>query len=258
MGLFDIFNKEKSHERKLKKYEKRVTNMFVQAQDRQFTFQDLAQMGSTEAAWILMQRFNENNPNTTLDIEEKQLVFDHLVRMARDSEADVIGQARRYVLGVEDAQLEMKEFKINWPMKILERLLPADEYIAFIVEVLKGCDTEYQRSVERKQELLLRATELKDPVLAHQVARFIKDDNETIRFLAFDVALKQDGDEVLSEAVFSQLLEEESNRITQKFAEEIVGRRDFTVPEAYQEDVEAWLPTGLGIHKDGHIYKRRR
>lgn len=258
MGLFDIFNKEKSHERKLKKYEKRVTNMFVQAQDRQFTFQDLAQMGSTEAAWILMQRFNQNNPNTTLDIEEKQLVFDHLVRMARDSEADVIGQARRYVLGVEDAQLEMKEFKINWPMKILERLLPSDEYITFIVEVLKGCDTEYQRSVERKQELLLRTTDLQSPELAHQIARFVKDDNETIRFLAFDAALKQDGDEVLSEAVFSQVTEEESNRITKKFGDEIVGRRDFAVPEAYREAIEEWLPTGLGIHKDGHIYKRRR
>ncbi len=258
MGLFDLFNKEKSHERKLKKYEKRVTNMFVQAQDRQFTFQDLAQMGSTEAAWILMQRFNENNPNTTLDIEEKQLVFDHLVRMARDSEADVIGQAKRYVLSVEDAQLEMKTFKINWPMKILERLLPADQYIAFIVEVLKGCDTEYQRSVDRKQELLLRSTELKDPALGHQIARFVKDDNETIRFLAFDAALKQDGDEILSEAVFSQVVDEESNRITQKFIDEIAGRRDFTVPEDLHEQVEQWLPTGLGLHKEGHIYKRRR
>lgn len=259
VGLLDfLFDKEKSDERKLKKYEKRVTNMFVQAPERQFAFNELAEMGSTEAAWILLQRYNENNPNTTLDIEEKQLVFDLLVRMARETEADVIGQCRRYVLGVEDAQLEMKEFKINWPMKVLEKLLPEDAYIAFIVEVLKTCDTEYQRSVERKQELLLRATELKDRALGHQIARFVRDDNETIRFLAADAALKQEGDGVLSEALFAQILEEDSNRIVQKVQQEIVGRRDFTVPEHLSEAVEAWLPQELGLHKEGYVYRRRR
>ena len=258
MGLFDFFDKEKSHERKLKKYEKRVTNMFLQAPDRQFTFQDLAQIGSPEAAWILLQRYNENNPNTTLDIEEKQLVFDHLTRMALDPESDVVGQAKRYVLGVEDAQLKMKEFKINWPMKILERLLPEEEYVAFIVEVFESCDTEYQRSVERKQELLLRATELKDKALAHQIARFVGDDNETIRFLAFDAALKQEGDATLNQAVFERILEEESGRIVQKFHAEIAGRHDFIVPEELREAASAWLPNDLGVHRDGYIYKRRR
>lgn len=258
MGIFDFFDKEKSNERKLKKYEKRVTNMFLQPQDRQFTFQDLAQIGSTEAAWILMQRYNENNPNTTLDIEEKQLVFDYLIRMARDSDADVIGQAKRYVLGVENAQLEMKEFKINWPMKVLERLLSEEAYIAFIVEVFQTCETEYQRNVDRKQELLLRSTELKDRALAHQIARFVEDDNETIRFLAFDAAFNQDCDETLSAAMCSQILDEESNRIIQKFQERVVGRHDVTVPEELRERMEAWLPDGLGIHKEGYIYRRRR
>ncbi len=258
MGLLDFFNKEKSNERKLKKYEKRVTNMFLQPQDRQFTFQDLAQMGTTETAWILMQRYNENNPNTTLDIEEKQLVFDYLIRMSRDSEADVVGQAKRYVLGVQDAQLEMKEFKINWPMKVLERLLSEDEYVAFVAEVLASCETEYQRNVDRKQELLLRSTELKSPALAEQISRFIKDDNETIRFLAFDAGFNQDGTPELGAAMFSQILEEDSNRIVQKFQENIVGRRDLTVPEDLVDQVSEWLDGGVGVHKEGYIYRRRR
>ncbi|MEC9441786.1 MAG: hypothetical protein VYE40_11830 [Myxococcota bacterium] len=250
MGLLDfLFDKEKSAERKLQKAEKKVTNMFLQAPERQYVFTELRDVGTSEAVWILLQRYNENNPNTTLDIEEKQLVFDILKRMARDADADVIGQVKRFVLE--------KEEKINWPMKVLQALLPEDEYIAFIVEVLETCQTEYQRTVEKKQELMLRSTELEDPALADQIARFICDDNETIRFLAFDAALNQKGTEALSEAMFSQFLTEESGRIQQKLPQ-LVGRRDVIVPEELREQVGEWLHESIGIHKEGHLYRRRQ
>jgi len=259
VGLLDfLFDKDKAAERKLKKYEKAVTNMFTQPPERQYVFSELANLGTEDAVWLLLQRYNENHSNTTLDIEEKQLVFEYLVDMSRGSKADVIGQAKRYVLQAEAKQLEMKEFKINWPMKVLERLLPEDKYIGFIVEVLSTFDTEYQRNVDHKQELILRSTELKSSDLAHQIARFVQDDNETVRFLAFDAAFNQDSDEVLSDAVFSQLLDEESIRIKRKAIEVLPGRRDFTVSEELQEGVTEWLPEGFGIHKEGYIYRRRK
>lgn len=249
MGLLDfLFDKEKSAERKLQKAEKKVTNMFLQAPERQYVFTELRDVGTSEAVWILLQRYNENNPNTTLDIEEKQLVFDILKRMARDADADVVGQLKRFVLE--------KEEKINWPMKALHALLPEDEYIAFIVEILETCQTEYQRTVEKKQELMLRSTELEDEALAAQIARFLSDDNETIRFLAFDAALNQKGNEELSEAIFEQLLVEESGRIQQKLPQ-LINRRDIIVPEELREQVSEWLDHGLGVHKEGHIYRRR-
>ena len=251
MGLLDfLFDKEKASERKLQKHEKKITNMFVQAPDRQFVIHDLGEIGTDEAVWILLQRYNENNQNTTLDIEEKQLVFDTILRIARDGRADVIGQVKRYVLE--------KEVKVNWPLKILDELLPQDEYIAFLVDVLDSCQTEYQRTVEKKQELMLRAIELQSPDLAHQVSRFVSDDNETIRFLAFDAALHQQGTEELAHAMFAQLVDEESLRIGQKVYPALVGRHDLVVPEDLREQVEERLPEGLGVHKEGFVYTRRR
>lgn len=251
MGLLDfLFDKEKSAERKLQKAEKKLTNMYLQAPERQYVITELRELGTSEAAWVLLQRYNENNPNTTLDIEEKQLVFDTLVRMARESDADVIGQIKRYVLE--------KEVKINWPMKVLNALLPEDDYIDFIVEVFKTCDTDYQRTVEKKQELLLRSAELKSDALAEQVARFVRDDNETIRFLALDTAFNQDPSEELSRAIFEQLLEEESLRIQQKAVPQLVGNHDFVVPEELREDVDAWLDDQYGVHKEGFVYRHRR
>ena len=251
MGLLDfLFDKEKSAERKLQKSGKKLTNMYVQAPERQYVIHELREIGSTEAAWVLLQRYEENNPNTTVDIEEKQLVFDSLVRMAHESDADVIGQVKRYVLE--------KDTKINWPMKVLAELLPEEDYIGFIVEVFKTCDTEYQRTVEKKQELMLRATELDSPGLSAQIRRFLVDDNETIRFLAFDAALNQEGTPELGHVLFGQLLVEESIRIPQKILPELVGRRDMIVPEELREQVDEWLDAQYGVHKDGYVYRHRR
>ena len=162
MGLLDfLFDKDKSAERKLQKHEQKLTNMYVQAPERQWVVQELAQIGTTEAAAILLKRFIENNPNTTLDIEEKELVYDTLVRMSRNENADVVGEVKRFVLE--------SDVKINWPLKVLSDILPASDYVTFLVEVLKTCDTSYQRTVEKKQELMLQAMDHKSPELAEQI-----------------------------------------------------------------------------------------
>ena len=251
MGLLDIFfDKEKSAERKLQKHEKKLTNMYVQAAERQWVVQELAQLGTTEAAGVLLKRFTENNPNTTLDIEEKELVYDTLVRMSRNSEVDVVGEIKRFVLETE--------VKINWPLKVLADLLPLDAYVSFLVEVLQTCDTAYQRTVEKKQELMLQAIEHSSPELAEQIGRFLHDNNETIRFLAFDAAFKQEHADALSQAFFERMVEEDSGRIVEKIIGALPDHRDLLVPEELNEQVEAMLPSGLGLHKNGYVYRRRR
>ena len=251
MGLLDfLFDKDKNSERNLQKQEKKLTNMFVQAPERQYVIQELRELGTTEAAWVLLQRYNENNSNTTVDIEEKELVFSSLVRMARDSDADIIGQVKRYVLE--------KEVKINWPMKVLHELLPEPEYVDFMVEVLKTCDTAFQRTTEKKQELMLRAIDVSSPELAEQIGRFLSDSNETIRFLAFDAAFAQRDPGPLCEALFTQLLVEDSERIRQKIVPSVLGKHGFIVPDVLRDDVERHLPEGLGVHSEGYLYRRRR
>lgn len=251
MGLLDfLFDKDKNSERNLQKQEKKITNMFVQAPERQYAIQELRELGTTEAVWVMLQRYNENNSNTTVDIEEKELVFASLVRMAKSSDADVIGQIKRYVLE--------KDVKINWPMKALNELLPEQEYVDFMVEVLQTCDTAYQRTTEKKQELMLRAIDVSSPALAEQIGRFLSDSNETIRFLAFDAALAQKEPAPLCEAFFAQLIDEDSERIRQKVIPAIIGRHDLVVPEGLREVLQEMLPTGLGVHSEGYIYRHRR
>ena len=251
MGLLDfLFDKDKSAERKLQKHEQKLTNMYVQAPERQWVVQELAQIGTTEAAAILLKRFIENNPNTTLDIEEKELVYDTLVRMSRNENADVVGEVKRFVLE--------SDVKINWPLKVLSDILPASDYVTFLVEVLKTCDTSYQRTFEKKQELMLQAMDHKSPELAEQIGRFLDDNDETIRFLAFDAAFIQDDYDRFNEAFFARYLDEDSGRIMEKIIKALPEHRDLLVPEELAEAVDASLPDGLGLHKNGYVYRRRR
>jgi hypothetical protein len=250
MGFLDfLFDKEKAEQRKYKKLRKTLTNMYVQPPERKYTIQTLHELSTKEAVEVLLARFDEMAPNTTVDADEKRYVYETLVGMAADPDLDVRGIVTKH--------LRERDEKINWPMKVLADLLDYQEMIDLVRELLASCDTGYKRNPEKKQELLLRASEFTDEELTKEVLRFVEDQNETIRFLAVDAVLDQEFDEVLEDKLRERLREEESLRITKKLAEAFVDHRDWKIPDDEQEDVEHMLPDEYGVHKHGHIYRKR-
>lgn len=250
MGLLDfLFDKEKAEQRKLAKLKKTLTNMYVQPPERKYTIQALHDIGTEDAVEVLLARFQETAPNTTVDAEEKRLTYETLVSMAADPDLDVQGTTTAY--------LREREEKINWPIKVLGDLLDEDEMIELVRELLGTCNTGYSRNPEKKQELILRASDFEDEALTEELVRFLDDDNETIRFLAVEASLNQGFDELVEEPLRERLREEESLRIVKKLAEAFAERPDWKIPEDEREEVEAALPSEYAVHKDGHIYQRR-
>ncbi len=250
MGFLDfLFDKEKKEERKYARLEKQITEMYGQAAERAYVIEELREMATPQAVEILMKRFGEACPNTTVDIDEKQRVYDILVELGGDPRLDVRGVVRRH--------LEKTDELINWPMKVMSDLLSLDEFVALTRELLAGCSTEYQQNPEKKQELILRAQELKDPELARELIRFLDDMNETIRFLAVDAVLAQDQPELAVEPLADRLVEEESLRIVQKLAEAFAKRQNWKIPEEKRAEVAEMLPDEYGVHDQGHVYKHR-
>lgn len=251
MGFLDfLFDKDKKEERRYAKLEKQITQMYGQAAERAYVIEELRELRTPEAMRVLLMRFDESCPNTTVDIEEKQRVYDILVEFGADPKLDVRGTIRRH--------LERTDEHINWPLKVMSDLLSYEDFVEFVRELLEKCDTEYKQNPEKKQELILRAQELKDEALARELTRFLADMNETIRFLAVDAVLAQDAPEVVCEPLIDMLIEEESLRIVQKIAEALSSRQSWIVPAEKREGVAAALPDGYGVHDQGHIYKRRR
>lgn len=250
MGLFDFFrDKEQVEARRIRKFKKTLTNMYVQPPERKYAIQMLQDANSPDAVLALLARFEDNAPNTTVDADEKNYVYEVLVAMAGDPSLDVRGITTEYLRGREE--------KINWPMKVLSDLLDRQEMISLVCELLESCGSDYQRDPEKKQELILRSADLKDEELSKELLRFLDDLNETIRFLTVEALLKHGYEELIEEPLRERLLEEESIRIVKKIAEAFAANRDWLVPEEDREAVERILPDEYALHKKGYIYQRR-
>lgn len=250
MGILDfLFDKEKAEERRLNKLRKTLSNMYKQAGEREYAIQTLREKATPEAVRVLMARFDEQAPNTTVDADEKRYVYETIVDMAANPELDVEQIVADY--------LREKDEKINWPMKVMSDLLEYQEMIDLVRELLETCDTGFQRNPEKKQELILRATDLKDEDLSRELLRFLEDDNETIRFLAVETLLKHDFEEIIEDPLRERLREEESLRIIKTLAAAFADRKDWKIPEDEQEEIDEILPEEYGVHKHGHIYRKR-
>lgn len=251
MGFLDfLFDKETKEKRRIEKLEKKLTHMYVQDAERQYALDELRRIGTPEAIRAILSRFEETSHNHTTDAEEKDQVYSVLVDLGRRGETDVVGVITDYV--------KENEENINWPLKVLTDLLTYDEMVEVLVELLEDQDIGYRRSPDKKQELMLRAAEFEDRRLAEQLVRFLEDDNETIRFLAVDALMAQNEDDLAEEPLCERLLLEDSLRIVQKITDIFVDNPGWTIPDDDQEEVDELLPEGFGVHKKGHIYRKRK
>lgn len=249
MGLLDFFFESDP----LKKHKETLTNMYVQESERKYAIQALHDLAlgeaGSEAVEVLLCRFEETGHNTTVDVDEKEYVYDVLVEIGETSDLDVAG--------IITEHLAESEEKINWPLKALSDLLEYEEMIEVVKRLLDTCSGGYQQNPEKKQELMLQSAELRDPELAEKLVDFLDDPNEPIRFLAVDAVAHQEFDEIIEEPLRERLYEEDSIRIVNKITEVFAENRDWKIPEDEQAEVEKAIPEEYGIHKEGHIYQRR-
>lgn len=246
MGILDFLFSNKS---RVEKLEDKLTSMYAQDAERRYAMEELREIGTPEAVRALLTRFEETSHNHTTDPEEKQDVYSVLVDLGRRGEVEVDEIIIDYLREADE--------KINWPLKVLSELNSYDDMVDVITELLEATDIGYRRTPEKKQELMLRAAEFQDRQLAEQVARFLEDDNETIRFLAVDAIMAQEEDDLAEEPLRDRLREETSIRIVQKVTDIFYDNPGWTIPEDEREEVEQNLPDGFGVHDKGHIYRTR-
>ena len=237
-----FFSKERSTQRKLKKSQKKLLNMFAQSPERQFAAQTLAEIGTDEALAILLGRFEKRTNNHTIDREEKKFVHDLLVDMG----PAVVEHLTRHIRG--PAEL------INWPLRVLRQYVEKDEIANLIADLLDDMDIEYSRNPVKKEELVLAAAEYKQERLGQSLVRFLEDANERIRFLVVD-AIFTGGYAFAAEAVVKRLTgEEESIRVVTRLVDGL-AETNWTV-KGYKAAVEANLPEGFSITRAGTIRRR--
>ncbi len=235
----NLFSRGDGRAKKLAKFEKKITNMYIQPGDRQYFLHQLRAMDGEDAATSLLRRFTCSCENTTVDRDEKEMTCRLLVEMGQTAVPPL------------KAYLRNNDKAVNWPFRALKDLLSREALCTFLVEVLEAIGPEYVRDPERKEQLILTARDFDDPCIAKSVLPYLDDDNETIRFVA-------------AETVSHHALEEGIAALVERFGVETSQRIINHIADAFASHgwvlddvsvVEPHLPSGYSVTRQRTIRK---
>lgn len=255
MGLFDFFSSKKGGDAALKKHAPRVADKRAQAPDRWDSIQALGKVvadarsskdadapeTARRAVEALLPRFGFYVDPSITDQDEKEEVARHVVVAGESAIEPVLGLLRR-------------SESLGWPLRLLERLVPAERVVGELLELLGTMDTEYERDPTRKHQVLQALEDRRDPRIVEGVRRFVEDVNETARFHAIGAVLGQENAELARDALAKALVKEDSVRARARIVEAFAEHR-WSVG-ADRAAIEKALPAGFALDKDGVPKKR--
>jgi thioredoxin-like negative regulator of GroEL len=235
MGLLDMFSRKGPGA--IRKHAARVGNKRAQNPDRWESIHALAAMRSVEAVEGLLRRFTFRMDPSITDQEEKDAAFHGIV-----AAGDVAVEPVREFLHRADA--------ISWPLKMLEQLLPPEEVVRELLDLLARMDTEYERDPEKKIQLLAYLEDRQDPRIVPAVTPFLDDVNETVRFHAAGAIFAQNDPEHAKEALLDVVAKEESMRVRARILDGFL-EREWPIPKERIEAVRPKLPGGWALDPQG-------
>lgn len=211
MGLLDFLTGGK--EQQVLRQAKRASNINAQPEDREAAARWLYADGTEPAIYGLMGRFEVSIENQMKDANEKEFAFELLVGLG----APVLEPAKVFV--------GRAKF-IGYPLRLIDTVGGRSELVEVLLELLDIEAGKEDYKAERKKQLLIRATDCRDPRLVASAARFLSDFDEGVRYAAAEVVIAQETDDgrlPLLEALANA--EEESNRLRVRIAEIFRGRK---------------------------------
>lgn len=251
MGLFDIFkNKPKGKaggSERPKPLDKDVArfadNVYKRAAnyDRQEALEGLAKIGTAEAASALLKRFTFVIDPSITDQEEKEQAFRAVVSVGTDA----LPAIRDFAAKAES---------VTYPLKMMRELLDDEAFIGEVIAMLEKWDTEYDRNVDPKIQLIEALEHVKDPRVRPAVERFLEDVNEPARFQAVTTLLAQDAAESAG-PLAKALAREEAVRTQNRIAEGLAARA-WPIPEEERKSLAPKLPRGFTVGDDGVVRRR--
>src|ERR1700722_4208088 len=178
MGLFDIFKggakggktsrdggKPSSAATAAAKWAEKATDKRAQNYDRQEALANLAEMGTAEAAAVLLKRFTFKIDPSITDEEEKDGAYNGVLNAGKAA----VEPVRAFAAKAES---------LAWPMKILKDLLDENEDIEELILWLSRWDIEYAKFIDPKLNILSALAEYKHEKITVATVPFLEDVNE--------------------------------------------------------------------------------
>ena len=236
-GLFG--SKEEKEKKRIRDLAKRAGEKFGDPSARTKAMEGLRDVGTPEAISALMQRFTFKIDPGITDAEEKDYAFSMVTSFGEKAVAPVKDFVR-------------KQDSVSWGLRCLDALVPADEVVTTLVEVLDKLAKEYTRDPDKKVLLVNHLANHKDPRVVPAVLPFLDDAFDDVRLSALATLTKQ-GDAAAAGPIAKRILEDEAVRVRAAAAAALA---ELGAPvDADADALAKALPDGFAL-KDGRVVRR--
>jgi HEAT repeat protein len=241
VGLMSLFGGGSGPEKAVK-LKSKVTQKYGDPLTRQKAISQLGEMKIPEAVAALLARFTITVEPATTDADEKENVFELIKGFKQDA-----------VPPVKDF-LRKSDLATSWAVRLLEALVPGDEVIGIVCEMLQTLANGYSRDPSKKVMLLTYLEDKDDPRVAPAALPLLEDMADDVKIAALKT-LTPHKYEPAREPILKLLTQPETGRRVQVAALASLADAGFGV-QGYREKVEALVGETYLIDKSG-ILKRR-
>lgn len=238
MALKDLLTGEGRLKFRTSRATKTLLERYAQHEARMEAADKLRSIGTPEAIYGLARRFSATAENLGTDQEEKKTIQNMLIAFGDDA----IEPLQRYIRNYD---------KVTWAIDALEELVPRDELVPFLFEILSEGDPVRIRG-EKATQILKALEDADDPEVVTGVVPCLKSPDDTVRIAAVE-CLEVYRDERAREPLLDALVDpdEDSMRVRMKIGETL-ERLQWDV-KGYRKKVESALPEGFRVTSKGRV-----
>jgi HEAT repeat protein len=240
--MFDFFKRgQPPTPKQIEKTVKRLTEPGGEEGPRIEAAERLVEWGTSEALYALLKRFTMSSKVITQDIEEKRMVVRLLVEKGDEAVDPILRFLRSH-------------HQVEWPVQALSQILPHDQLVARLVEVLENEVAGGEFAPPEHRSSLIKAVRGHvTPEIAEVLRRFLTDDDDDVRLAAID-AIAEAGESMREPLLEAFIGAEDRPRIRIRIAE-IFAEREWPV-KGYRPKIEETLPAGFHLTAKG-VVKRK-
>jgi len=235
--------KKRRAEKTLARHKKNISNELTNSEKRYGAAEALREIGTPEAIYGLMHRYDFTfTQQTVVDAEEKEYVS----RLVLSYGDDAIEPVKRYL---------RECLNPSWPVKILKELVPEEDVIEALLDLVESRDTSFKRFEEGKiLEILNYLDEHRDPRITDKALAFLDHMSDDMRLAAIK-AIENQGEERARERLIDLLCDaDEVQRIKVAVAEALANLG--WIARGRTKEVKESLPDGFYLIADGRIRRR--
>ena len=225
----------------LARLRKKVINKYGQPEDRRHALQQVAEIGTAEAASVLLERFTFRIEQTIGDEEEKRMVHEDLVRLGPVAVEPILAFLR-----TENAPY--------WPLRALRQIIGDEATVTHLLEIIEGCEAIFDRDIERKVLLVQNLREFEDPRVRERLFEFLHDENEELRVQAVEGLMAMGRQEMVDTMIDRLLSPDETQRVKTAILNLLIDKK-WKVKHR-KEEVRKAIPPTFWIDDVGVIHRR--